>query len=254
MSLEDTIALAANEVGQARDEILGLTDVAQTQITRVSNTYNRILSNFSARFWINDVSGDDNAEGDADAPLKTVHEALSRTPRGGRLRVYLATDLVIRDHIYLNSRELNFYSDTASVRRQITFERQADTNFTPYRRSLANFVFTGASGVHFQNIRFVVPILDGDWASYTDVGGSNIFVGYGDVSYPVGVSFQACEIEFPATPFAAMFNSTPALLRIGESTFTGTSRHGWVHRSFTDTAGTPANDAAHLIMTNLPTI
>lgn len=254
MALEDTIALAANEVGQARDEILGIVNVANTQITRVTDAYTTILAHFNAQFWINDVSGDDSAEGSAAAPLKTIQQAISRTPRGSKILVHLATDFVIRGAIYLDSRELNIHSDTASVRRQVSFERKADTNFTPYRRSVANFVFTGASGVHFQDIRLALPILDGDWASYVDGGTSNVFVGYGNIPYLIGVSFWSCEIDFPATPFAAMFNDSLVALRIGASTFTGSSRHGWVHKAFTSTSGTNANDAAHRIMTNLDTI
>lgn len=254
MSLEQSIATATNEVGRARDEILNFATVAQEQIARVTDAYASTISNFTAIFHVNETTGLDTGSGLAGDPLRTIQEAVSRTPRGSRISVRLATDITLRENVVLDQRELDIRSDTSGVRRDFSFERKLNTNTTPNQRFLANFIFTGSSGIYFQDINLKIPAIDGNFGDFVPNSAANIFVAFSNTPFTANIAFGLCDIEFPPVPFAPMIGNTPCNLKIGSTTFSGSNRFGNIHGGFTNPAGTPINDAAHLIMSNQTTI
>lgn len=71
-------------------------------------------------FYVNQLTGDDNADGQAARPLKTIDKALSNTPVGGLCIVRLQSDYRMGVNISVDSRVLSIFSDTTGVKRKIT--------------------------------------------------------------------------------------------------------------------------------------
>ncbi|MBA1195471.1 hypothetical protein G7007_21925, partial [Pseudomonas entomophila] len=71
------------------------------------------------RYWVNQISGDDTAAGTAEAPLKTIIQALSRTPSGGLVTIHLQADYVMDSRITIENRRMYIETDKEGVKRKI---------------------------------------------------------------------------------------------------------------------------------------
>ncbi|MCE0904716.1 hypothetical protein LU676_18410 [Pseudomonas alloputida] len=70
-------------------------------------------------FYVNQLTGDDNADGQAARPLKTIDKAIANTPFGGLCIVRLQTDYRMALNISVDARVLSIFSDTTGVKRKI---------------------------------------------------------------------------------------------------------------------------------------
>lgn len=70
-------------------------------------------------FYINAISGDDKNPGTAEAPLKSLKQALYNTPAGGFVICYLQGDYVLDTQVAVNSRSMSVCSDVAGVKRKL---------------------------------------------------------------------------------------------------------------------------------------
>ncbi|MFK3817018.1 hypothetical protein ACI2KG_10445 [Pseudomonas sp. NPDC089407] len=71
-------------------------------------------------FYVNQLTGDDTADGQAARPLKTIDKAIANTPFGGLCIVRLQTDYRMTLNISVDNRVLSIFSDTTGVKRKLT--------------------------------------------------------------------------------------------------------------------------------------
>lgn len=115
MSLESTIA----DLVTATNNLLATFNGKNASIeARVAAAIAAVPS-MSKTFYINQLTGDDNAAGTAAAPLKTLQKALSNTPNGGQTIVYLQADYDLASNLAVDGRLLHIDTDTAGVKRKI---------------------------------------------------------------------------------------------------------------------------------------
>lgn len=253
MSLEDTIALAANEVGQARDEILDFVNVAQTQISRVADQYVANLASQNISLYVDPIAGDDAASGEANAPLKSLQQAVDLVPRGGRGTILLFNQLSISGaSVDIDNKNISLASATGA-RLAVTGEGyvEAGTGF----RKCHGFSLDFGGRLALSGLSINLPVAAGAVASAAYHGQSGFIHSKGtiaDAGSTVVVAF--CDMNFPASPVGKLtdFTLAPQVLHMEANTVTGTM-FGNLVSGASSSDGTPASAVAGL-STNLATV
>ncbi len=69
----------------------------------------------SRTFYVSQLTGDDNALGTVDAPMKTLTRAISATPKGGTCEILLRGDYTLESTVIVNNRRVVLRSETGLV-------------------------------------------------------------------------------------------------------------------------------------------
>ena len=147
-------------------------------------------------FYVNPVTGVDTNEGNAAAPLKTIDKAISNTPYGGTVVIYLQADYTMPANITVDSRFIHFRSDVSGVKRKLNCTYfQTNDNSVTYMSGMV--LFNGAQ-VMASDITFVFPSPAGQ--NPVPIGFTNSFFktnsNAGNVLAPIKLS--SCEVQAPA--------------------------------------------------------
>ena len=251
MTLEQQLADAAALMGLARDDVAGLSGVADAQITRVGDRYDQIIANGKAGLWVDQRNGDDTAPGTEAAPLKSIQAAIDLVPQGGWLDITLVGNYHVSTPILIGRRAVLIRGATG-VKPVITFERGTEGSATVYR-VVAGFVLSSAATMLFHTVRLEIPEL-GSFHPYT-LANAGLF-SYGDDWGHGNVVVRNSELVIPATPFCWMFNATSTWRFISYlNTYPGaiTNPYGRLFHDQPNTAGVSAH-ALPWLVTNLTTV
>ncbi len=209
MSLEDTIALAATEVGLARDEILGLVDVAQTQIDRVGAAYEDHIDRLRLTFYVS-ATGSDTAPGDEQDPLATIKKAVDICPVGGVCHIRLLSDIHVNADIMVEGKHIHIEAD-GSQRYRLSFEHyEIVSNSTEYSRLYSFNIISGGS-VSVRDLTLVIPGSDANFANNQYGAHATIFrcsssnVAQGAFT---SVAIIDCDVERPVGSLISIFGRT----------------------------------------------
>jgi hypothetical protein len=253
MSLENSIAALTAQAGLLLDLPQTIANAAIAQVQNVGAAFTLNQSKMAVNFAVNAVTGLDTNSGVVGSPLKTIKRAVELAPVGCRLGIFLQSDYVMEDDVDLANVQMTISPDNAT-RRNFSFTRYVNNATVPASRGLKGFRFFHNASLVFINIALALPLLDGSWIALPQGSGSQLpFQRFGTTPGMAAVAFWACEITVPATAYSQMFGPVPVQLMLGSTTIVG-SLNGKIHETFTNTAGTAASAAGHLIMTNLATV
>ena len=256
-TLADRIADFETQANQLLDLPQQIADTAAERIDEIGDYWDARVAGMFTRVWVDQGSGDDAAAGTADAPLKSLGEALRRTPPGGVCEVRLAADYHIAQDETVRQTYLRLTSD-GSVRHTVTVERTTATIAnTAYRRTTGLWLRERAA-VEFSGLTLVVPPLDGNWDNYTprDVWSGLVFMRDTSSSGNALVKLRNCDVSVPSSPFCAVIGhgaDYPLELHAYSLVATDQPLTGHLLSGATDTNGT---DTATLpwLLTNLTTV
>ncbi|EGR2744171.1 hypothetical protein MYC06_004700 [Vibrio parahaemolyticus] len=202
MSLEQQIAAlvdASNNLTGAVNSKLGEIDAAVAAAVKAIPDLSRI-------FYVDAVSGNDNALGTEQEPLKTIYEALTRS-----------ADIPFVTILLKRSQTHEFRGDNNNVcyrviRNQTVFGPYGSGERPVFTPKVGNFV-TSASNLHFmilesgsvffRGVKLVIPneLLPGTTGWYSGFGGSLFFRGHGTaLSQEGSVIFGDSEIVLGGLP------------------------------------------------------
>lgn len=189
-------------------------------------------------FWVDPAAGLDTAAGTEAAPLRTVTQALARTPVGGRCEVRLTGPLEVAGQIRIDRRDLLVRS-SSSTRHAVTFGRTAAGG----ARSTGHFYLMGRATFTAMLVRIVQPALAGFEGTTLDADAACIraaVVPSDGATGRAGVSLGAVDVELPATAFAPLMGGTPLSLAWWNNTLVGavSSVRGRLHELATSVSGT----------------
>jgi hypothetical protein len=210
MSLEDTIALAAQEVGKAREEVLKVAGLSTQQIAAVTQAYLTIIAQMKTNFFVDFAGGNDASPGTEASPLKTITRALALTPFGGSCTCTLKSDYTVSSLIFVDGRQLTVKS--ALQKYNLFFERLSTLGTNPLYRYPVCFYLDGDSSVAINNCIINVPEL-GNFAAYTPASSPSSLFSVNPDRRGDWVIRQ-CDVKIPAQPFCSLFQGSTELLGI----------------------------------------
>lgn len=244
MSVEETLALAASEVGAAREVVLAFPAVATTQITRIGNSYDAIVNSQLVNRWVDQENGNDANEGLIDSPLKSIQAVINLAPRGGTARVFLTNDYHLDADIDGYGRHVEIRS--VGGKHRITTDRYNSVNVTTHRNIYGFHLSHGS--LYFESTIFEMPPLE-NWGQWALAKGSFFNPRAGEGWGSVNVSCALCEFDIPAVPFSWFFpNSATIEFMNYSATYPGaiTNPLGRMFQGQTNTAGVATADLGWL--------
>ena len=236
MSIEDSIALAVQEVGEAREEILGLAATTATQITAVGTAYQNHLNSLNIGAYVDQSLGDDANAGTDESPYKSIARALELTPTGGKCTVYLKADYHFTENEEMGGKRLHILSATA-VKHRVSFDVAPSVN--PLYYSVTGLTASSWYSLRFSGVTLVWPEITGAIAGRTTDTSSmfTITCAGGDVN------IDNCSADLPAAPACPLIRNQGVVGLFAKSLiFDGvkTSGNGWWVSNITNEAGTDA--------------
>ncbi len=254
-TLADRIADFETQANQLLDLPQQIANTAQSRINQIGNYWDQRVQSMRLTAHVHQLAGDDNAAGTEAEPLKSVDEALRRTPPGGVCEVRLHADYHFSDVLPVDETELVLTSAT-SVRWALTFERLQLTWSGVTYRTLAGVRLRRRAAVRAHRLTIQIPALDASWAGMAE---KSIFCGFAQLGTAellggslVGITY--CDINIPADPFCALIgNGTdgrPLELYLQSCVAVDQPLEGRLLSSATDTNGT-ATSGLPWLQTNL---
>jgi hypothetical protein len=207
---------------------------------------------------VHQQTGDDSADGTETAPLRSVEEALRRTPPGGVCVVKMMADYHFADIVNVAQTFLVLNSGS-SVRHTITLERKTAQWSEGPVRFTAGCRLKYRGGLHVSGLRVVMPVLDGYWGTIDPVP---FFCGIAQTGMSIYAGGQTVmitysDIAIPASPFCPVIgngaNGRPLELYVQSCVATDQPLTGWLLSSTTDTNGT-ATSGLPWLLTNVATV
>jgi hypothetical protein len=250
-SIADLVAIGGRNLQLPQD----IAQTATNQIAAVGAAYQARVASLTTTFVVNQATGSDTGTGTAAAPFRSIDQALSLTPRGGRCYVSLAADYTLSAHnILVDGKDLIVRSDS-SVKRALVFERYLEATLTPNLRGVRGFHLGGGS-LSLLGLTINIPVLDGSWGNYLPANSSVIGVSDSENWRPLTVTVYNCAVVIPAVPFCALFDGSVLVdLTWYANALTGavTSLNGRILSDQPNTAGV-ATPQVPSLRTNLTTI
>lgn len=175
------------------------------------------------KFYVNQVSGDDTAEGTAEAPLKTIGRAVSRTPSGGVVDVLLQADYAMDSRITVENKRMHINSDKDGVKRKLKAGHYRTTDGS--QTYMAGFLLSrGAESLltntqvelpspagltpvpsGMRNSFFTADIQGGSAIASVKLSSSEVISAADSAAYLVGASHSAIALEVYDCIFPANF-------------------------------------------------
>ena len=257
-TLADRIADFETQANQLLDLPQQIADTARARINQIGNYWDQRVRRMMTVAYVHQQSGDDGAEGTEAAPLRSVEEALRRTPPGGVCVVKMMADYHFADVVPVEQTFLQLISDS-SVRHAITLERKTiQWNGVPHRITAGcRLKFRG--GLHVSGLNVVMPVLDGNWGTFDPVP---FFCGVAQIGMSIHaggqtVMFTYCDITIPTSLFCPVIgngtDNRPLELYVQSCVATDQPLEGHLLSSATDPAGT-ATSSLPWLLTNLTNV
>ena len=256
-TLEDRIADLQNQAGLLLDLPQQIADTAQARINQIGSYWDARINQMHTVAYVHQQTGDDDASGAEDAPLRSVGEALRRTPPGGMCEVRLLADYHFADVERVRQTYLVMTS-SSSIRHAVTLERMTyDVAGTP-KRITGGPLLSDRAAIRYTGVTLVVPPLDGTWGSYDPIEGYCGFAQLGNSATVGGalVKLTYCDVQIPSAPFCAVVgNEIGYTLEMNVMACVATDQPltGRLLSAATDTAGTSTSGLPWLL-TNLTTV
>ncbi len=199
MSLEQNIADLTNQTGLLLDLPDEIAQTATTQINAISDLHQSIMANGKPTFYIDQVNGDDAAEGTAADPLQSISKAVSLIAAGAYVNCVLMSDYHFNAELLVDNKKLHLISDS-TIRHRITFDALAE-GATPYRNVLAFLVQYGAH-ITIRGLTIVMPEASGGGLGSAIVNYKSALIRPGNSESTAGcvANIAFCDIEWPAAP------------------------------------------------------
>lgn len=244
MSLEQSIA----SLTATATQLLSIPESLRSEFTAGRQALEALVnSRITTRtfvIWVNSNGGSDANTGASSAqPVATIARAVALIPAGAHAEIRLMSDHILTQQVQIYARSVTIRSDS-SVRRRLTWGREIQGAVGAQGRQSIGFRLGGHAMLAITGLTLVVPPLDGNFTAITPNSYAPLITS-ADVSVagPQCVTISYCDIEQPATPFAAILGS----LAIMEffwfvNTLVGgvvTSMNGRVLEGVTASGGTP---------------
>ena len=192
MSLESQIA----DLVSATNNLIATFNTKKSGIDAAVAAAIAAIPTASKNFYVNQLTGDDTAAGTAAAPLKTIEKAISNTPFGGVVSVYLQTDYQMLANITLDSRFLHLRSDNNLIKRKLTTTYYVISDGTA--TYLSGFVMYNGAQMMTSDLWLALPSPAGTNPAPT--GFVNAFFKTNSAAGTViaAVKMTACDVTAPA--------------------------------------------------------
>lgn len=191
MSLESQIA----DLVSATNSLIAAFNTKKAGIdAAVAAAIAAVPTNYKS-YYVNALSGSDNAEGTAAAPLKTIDKAVGNTPVGGVCLVYLQADYQLTGVVNVDGRYLHVRSDTAGVRRKLTSGYYSSTSGDTY---MCGFVMHNGGYVMATDLSLVLPSPAGIVPAPTGFTYSMFKTNMSGGTVLAGIKLTSCDITAPA--------------------------------------------------------
>ncbi|WP_445672429.1 hypothetical protein [Pseudomonas inefficax] len=200
MSLESDVA---NLVTQT-NALLTWFQAQKTSIAAAVAAAIAATPEMSKTFYINQLTGDDTNPGTAALPLKSIAKAVSNTPNGGLLTIYLQADYVHNSAGSFSQRQLNVLSDVSGTKRKLTIGYQTADSAT----YLSGFTPLGFGQVGLRDITLVLPSPTGLAVQPFTAANSLLRIVGSSVVGMIGLKLDNCEVQAPADFVGALMPST----------------------------------------------
>jgi len=256
-TLEDRIADLQHQAGLLLDLPQQIADTATARINALGDYWQQRQSSMRSVSYVHQTIGDDAGGGTEDEPIKSIEEALRRTPVGGVCEVRLMSAYHFVDVTEIGERELIIKS-SSTIRHAITLERLRGAYTDPNGRRTGGPRLGFDSSVTYMGVTLVVPPLDGGWGDY------QLYPQYSGFAQP-GWSAQAllgrvritlCDLSIPTNPYCPIvgFEGWRILaLQCNSLVLTDQPYVGNLVAGATDPAGT-ATASLPWLLTNLTTV
>lgn len=256
-TLADRIADFETQANQLLDLPQQIADTAQARINQIGSYWEARVRQMHTVAYVHQQTGDDNADGTETAPLKSVDEALRRTPPGGVCEVRLLAGYHFADQVPLAQTYLVMTSAN-TVRHPVTLERKLYDSAGVQRRITGGPRLKDRAAVRYTGLTLVVPPLDGSWGSYTPIEGYCGFAQLGNTAEVGGVlvSMTYCDIQIPSSPFCAVVGNElnyPLELYVAACVATDQPLTGRLLSAAANTSGT-ATAGLPWVQTNLTSV
>lgn len=171
MSLETEIAGLSSKVTSLIDYITGFKTSSAKAIADAVAAAPAI----SRTFYVNTLTGDDNALGNVDTPLKTLERAIAATPSGGMLDVVLLENYTQASTLSVGGRRVMIRGETegSTTRKLILNEFVAPSGL----KRFGSFQVTRGSSIDFGDLTISLPDTAGGLPVGLDSYYAMIFAG-----------------------------------------------------------------------------
>ncbi len=204
-TLEDRIADLQQQAGLLLDLPQQIADTAQQRINALGAAWEQRQAAMYARHYVHQQVGDDSADGTDDAPLRSIDEAIRRTPEGGICDVRLLADYHFAAPTPTGQRYVLVQS-ADTVRHQVTLERISEQLSAYAARYTGGLRMSRCGSVEYRGLTLVVPALDGTWPNYTLVNSyaGHAQCGHSGESMLAMVRLAYCDVVIPSAAFCPL--------------------------------------------------
>ncbi len=257
-TLADRIADFETQANQLLDLPQQIADTAQARINQLGSYWDQHVNNMHTYMHVHQQNGDDAAAGTAQAPLKSIDEALRRTPPGGVCDCILHSGYHFSEPLPVSQTFLAM-SSAGTIRYPVTVERLTREWEGVQKRYSAGIELRYRGAVMMMGLTVTVPPLDGNWGTLDPIPYLQGFIQTGQANRLGGqlASLVYCDIAIPAAPFCAVVGNDvtrrPIELYVQSCVATDQPLEGNLLSSATDTNGT-ATSGLPWLQTNLVTV
>ena len=198
----DRIADFEAQANQLLDLPQQIADTAQARINDIGAYYQQRLQMMEVTAYVHQLVGDDTADGSENAPLKSIEEALRRTPPGGICICKLQGDYHFATSLFVENKYLIIRSDS-TLRHALTFERSTRVYNNNTHRRMNGIVLGVLGGAELFGLQLVMPPLDGTWGNHELDCCLHGFIQIPFSNYVARnvVKFYYCDVIIPASPY-----------------------------------------------------
>ena len=208
-TLADRIAAFETQANQLLDLPQQIADTAQARINQIGAYWDVRVQQMRTVAHVDPGTGDDANDGSVGSPLRTVEEALRRTPPGGVCTVFLLGNLHIpQEGIEVDNRWLHIVGSQPVGNPVISLEQyQFDLGGTTWRGS-GGFVLREMGHLNIVGCSVQIPDGSGAWSGYPlnqTMGGLVQVRGTESAGHVIVLRY--CEVTIPATPHCPLVGS-----------------------------------------------
>lgn len=252
MSLEASIAALTAQAGLLMDLPAQIAAAANGKLSELAQQFQARQASMYVIYYVDQGTGADTAAGTQSAPIRSIDEALRRTPAGGACVVRLLSDYVVSSDITIYNRFVRIEGD-ASSRKNIVFSRLLRDEQSVQKRSCVNIRLAHRAQICVLYVNLKLPSI-GDWGGYANSAWNGVFCCWQPDAPLLAVSLYACGLNRPADCMSPMFVAgSPIALTVSACTETAEPMNGWWLSSYTNAAGTSVVNVSNVV-TNLATI
>ena len=255
-TLADRIADFETQANQLLDLPQQIADTAQARIDQIGTYYQQRLQTMKVTAYVHQQIGDDTTDGSENAPLKSIDEALRRTPPGGLCEIRLAANYHIDTIIDVERRNVLLDAATGANPEITLSGRSQVINNTEYRGS-HGFNLLYSAGIVFSNLTVSIPPLAAPYDALPlhDQLGGIVQTTYSKYFWAQYVQFRYCTINLPASPLVPLLSNWKGTMQLAMHgiILPDSPLQGRLFAGVTDSNGTDPNTIPWLT-TNLTSV